>query len=98
MNKYIYNTLFKTQDRESDRRSKEIEQTKESQNIHTQTKQQGHVTLSTELQFTALINVKFPSSLEKSFLGFDNDNINNIQIAAIALATAIDHAPTIIIG
>ena len=54
MNNHIYSTLFKTQERESDRRSKEIEQRKESQKIHTQTKQQGHVTLSTELQSTAL--------------------------------------------
>ena len=52
MNNHVYSTLFKTQERESDRRSKEIEQRKESQN--TQTKQQGHVTLSTELQSTAL--------------------------------------------
>ena len=49
MNNHIYSTLFKTQERESNRRSKEIEQRKESQNTHTQTKQQGHVTLSTEL-------------------------------------------------
>ena len=34
--------------------TKKIEQRKESQNTHTQTKQ-GHVTLSTELQFTALM-------------------------------------------
>ena len=54
MNKHIYSTLFKTQERESDRRCKEIEQRKESQNTHTQTKQQGLVTLSTELQSTAL--------------------------------------------
>ena len=54
MNNHIYSTLFKTQEREPDRRSKEIEQRKESQNTHTQTKQQGHVTLSTELQSTAL--------------------------------------------
>ena len=32
---YIYSTLFKTEERESDRRSKEIEQRKESQNTHT---------------------------------------------------------------
>ena len=31
MNNHIYSTLFKTQERESDRRSKEIEQRKESQ-------------------------------------------------------------------
>ena len=54
MNNHIYSTLFKTQERESDRRSKEIEQRKESQTTHTQIKQQGHVTLSTELQSTAL--------------------------------------------
>ena len=53
MNNHIYSTLFKTEERESDRRSKEIEQRKESQKL-TQTKQQGHVTLSTELQSTAL--------------------------------------------
>ena len=52
MNNHIYSTLFKTQERKSDRRSKEIEQRNESQK--TQTKQQGHVTLSTELQSTAL--------------------------------------------
>ena len=51
MNNHTYSTLFKTQERESDRRSKEIEQ---SQKTQTQTKQQGHVTLSTELQSTAL--------------------------------------------
>ena len=53
MNNHIYSTLFKTQEREPDRRSKEIEQRKESPKTHTQTKQ-GHVTLSTELQSTAL--------------------------------------------
>ena len=53
MNNHIYSTLFKTQERESDRRSKEIEQRMESQK-NTQTKQEGHVTLSTELQSTAL--------------------------------------------
>ena len=36
MNNHIYSTLFKTQERESDRRSKEIEQRKESQNTHKQ--------------------------------------------------------------
>ena len=45
-------TLFKTQERESDRRSKEIEQRKESQK--TQTKEQGHVTLSTEIHWAGL--------------------------------------------
>ena len=35
MNCHIYSTLFKTQERE-DRRSKEIEQRKESQNTHKQ--------------------------------------------------------------
>ena len=35
MNNHIYSTLFKTQEREPDRRSKEIEQRKESQNTHT---------------------------------------------------------------
>ena len=35
MNNHIYSTLFKTQERESDRRSKEIEQRKESQKTHT---------------------------------------------------------------
>ena len=54
MNNHICSTLFKTQERESDRRSKEIEQRKESQKNKTQTKQQEHVTLSTELQSTAL--------------------------------------------
>ena len=53
MNNNIYSTLFKTQERKSDRRSKEIEQRKESQK-NKQTKQQGHVTLSTELQSIAL--------------------------------------------
>ena len=33
---YIYSTIFKTQERESDRSSKEIEQRKESQNTHKQ--------------------------------------------------------------
>ena len=34
MNDHIYSTLFKTEERESDRRSKEIEQRKESQKIN----------------------------------------------------------------
>ena len=67
MYNHIYSTLFKTQERESDRRSKEIEQRKESQK-HTQTKQQGHVTLSTELQSTALmLNSLQPQWLRKIF-------------------------------
>ena len=43
-NNHIYSTLFKTQERESDRRSKEIDQRKESHKKHIPTKQQGHVT------------------------------------------------------
>ena len=35
MNNHIYSTLFKTQERESEK-SKEIEQRKESQNTHKQ--------------------------------------------------------------
>ena len=35
MNNHIYSTLFKIQERKSDRRSREIEQRKESQNTHT---------------------------------------------------------------
>ena len=38
MNNHIYSTLFKIQETKSDRRSKEIEQRKESQNTHTQNK------------------------------------------------------------
>ena len=34
MNNHIYSTLFKIQERKSDRRNKEIEQRKESQNTH----------------------------------------------------------------
>ena len=34
MNNHIYSTLFKIQERKSDRKSKEIEQRKESQNTH----------------------------------------------------------------
>ena len=34
MNNHIYSTLFKIQERKADRRSKEIEQRKESQNTH----------------------------------------------------------------
>ena len=34
MNNHIYSTLFKIQERKSDRRSKEIEPRKESQNTH----------------------------------------------------------------
>ena len=34
LNNHIYSTLFKIQERKSDRRSKEIEQRKESQNTH----------------------------------------------------------------
>ena len=41
MNSHIYSTLFKTQERKSDRRSKEIEQRNESQK--TQKQKQGHV-------------------------------------------------------
>ena len=39
-NNHIYSTLFKTQERKSDGRNKEVEQRKESQNTHTK---QGHV-------------------------------------------------------
>ena len=46
MNNHTFIAHFKTQERESDRRSKEIEQRKESQK---NTKQQGHMTLSTLL-------------------------------------------------
>ena len=35
MNNHIYSTLFKIQERKSDRRSREIEQRKELQNTHT---------------------------------------------------------------
>ena len=38
MNNHIYSTLFKTQEREPDKRSKEIEQRKESQKKHKQNK------------------------------------------------------------
>ena len=34
INNHIYSTLFKIQERKSDRRSREIEQRKESQNTH----------------------------------------------------------------
>ena len=34
MNNHVYSTLFKIQERKADRRSKEIEQRKESQNTH----------------------------------------------------------------
>ena len=56
MNNHIYSTLFKTQERESDRRSKEIEQRKESQK---KKEKKGHVTLSTELHMfsTCLVHV-----------------------------------------
>ena len=56
MNNHIYSTLFKIQERKSDRRSREIEQRKESQNTHTHIKQ-GHVNL------IYYINTKSPSSL-----------------------------------
>ena len=52
MNNHIYSTLFKTQERgieEAKKYSKERNHKK-----HTQTKPQGHVTLSTELKSTAL--------------------------------------------
>ena len=66
-NNHIYSTLFKTQERKPDKRSKEIEQRKESQK-QTQTKQQGHVTLSTTVQSTALmLNFQQPNGLEKKF-------------------------------
>ena len=51
MNNHIYSTLFKTQERESDRRSKEIEQRKESQKNKKKTRTCDP---STELQSTAL--------------------------------------------
>ena len=54
MNNHIYSTLFNTQERESDRRSKEIEQRKELQKQNTKKKKKGYVTLSTELQSTTL--------------------------------------------
>ena len=60
MTDHIYSTLFKTQERKSDR-SKEIEQRKESQNTHTHTHthtKQGHVTL------IYCINIKLPSSVK----------------------------------
>ena len=43
MYNHIYSTLFKIQERKSDRRSREIEQRKESQNTHT------HKTRTSEL-------------------------------------------------
>ena len=70
MNNHIYSTLFKTEERESDRRSKETEQRKESQ----KTKKQKTRTCDPKYQTTIYcINVKFPGSLndlEKYFLGF----------------------------
>ena len=49
MNNHIYSTLFKTQERESDRRSKEIEQRKESQtHTHKQDNKHMHVYLRNE--------------------------------------------------
>ena len=56
----VYSTLLKIQERKSDRRSKEIEQRKKSQN------KDGHVTL---LHY----NIKLPSSLgglEKIFFKY----------------------------
>ena len=55
MKNHIYSTLFKIQERKSDR-SRDIEQRKELQNTHTHIKQ-GHVTL------IYCINIKSPSSL-----------------------------------
>ena len=57
MNNHIFSTLFNIQERKSDRRSREIEQRKESQNTHTHIKQ-GHVTL------IYCINIKSRSSLK----------------------------------
>ena len=54
MNNHIYSTLFKIQERKSDRRNREIEQRKELQNTHIK---QGIVTL------IYCINIKSPSSL-----------------------------------
>ena len=54
MTNHIYSTLFKIQERKSDRRSKEIEQRKESQNTHIK---QGR---TCDLY---CINIKLPSSL-----------------------------------
>ena len=61
MNNHIYSTLFKTEERESDRSSKEIEQRKESQK--TKKQKQGQVTLSIEVQSTALMLTFLYSSL-----------------------------------
>ena len=47
VNNHIYSTLFKIQERKSDRRSKEIEQRNRAKKgiIQTHTHEQGHVTL-----------------------------------------------------
>ena len=74
VNSHIYSTLFKTQERESDRRSKEIEQRKESQKTHIQTKQQGHMTLIAEL------HVRFSFKVEN--YSWDNINSNLYCFAA----------------
>ena len=55
MNNHIYSTLFKIQERKSDRRSREIEQRKELQNTYT------HKTRTCDLNL--LHNIKSPSSL-----------------------------------
>ena len=59
MNNHIYSTLFKTQEREPDRRSKEIEQRKESQNTHT-----NKTTRTCDPKYrTTIYCIKFPSNL-----------------------------------
>ena len=59
MNNHIYSTLFKIQERKADRRSKEIEQRKESQNTHK--------TRTCDLQYTAKKPSRFtPDRLSKT--------------------------------
>ena len=68
MNNHIYSTLFKTQEREPNRRSKEIEQRKESQNTHT-----NKTTRTCDPKYRTTIyciNVKFPSSLNGLLIFF----------------------------
>ena len=56
MNNHIYSTLFKIQERKADRRSKEIEQRKESQNTHIK---QGQIYICIRVLYTQKIILEF---------------------------------------
>ena len=63
MNNHIYSRLFKTQERESDRRSKEIEQRKESQNTYTHEHVCSSVPLGTTVEYNNCDRVSSSSEI-----------------------------------